>query len=128
MTNHDLRHTEGGNCWCNNDDQRVAALDQLYPDRCQLPLLPPTPSEIADNPNAARRTCVHPAGHQEPCRGALERTGDPCHYCGQPTIHNPTGPGCTHCWTDLTTMNLADIKAIFAQSDISLSAPYRDEQ
>lgn len=119
------RHVEGGGCWCDDLDRRVAALDLLYPDRCQLPLLEPTPSEIPDDPNGAHRTCIRQQDHPEPCRGSLERPGDPCHYCGTPTNTDPnaTGPGCSSCWIDLTSMPLADIKAIFAKSDLGLSVP-----
>lgn len=131
MTNETLAHIEGGNCWCDDSARRVNALDALYPDRCQMPLLPATPSEIPDDPSSASPTCVRPAGHLEPCRGSLERPGDPCHYCGAPTDPNATGPGCSACWIDLTSMPLADIKALFAtlDPDISLNpVPQNGEQ
>jgi hypothetical protein len=106
-----LWHNEGGLCWCELVADRERALDHLYPDRCQIPTGPGTP-----NPPDLR-LCVEPAGHQGPCRMVLERRGSPCHFC-EATFE---GENCPACWTDLTTMALADVKALFAACDDELS-------
>jgi len=114
------RHIEGDNCWCADADAREVVLDLAYPDRCQEPNGPSVPC-------TGERNCVYPAGHVEPHCGFLERPGDPCHYCGGPT---PTahGENCPDCWTSLEGMPLADMKAIFAASDLSLSRPVGPEE
>jgi hypothetical protein len=104
-------HTDGASCWCSSEDTRAATLDAAYPDRCQEPI-----------GLFGGRVCTQSAGHVEPCRGLTNRPGDPCHYCGGPT--DPAAddrPDCAACWTDLTTMPMADVKALFAAHDPELS-------
>jgi hypothetical protein len=100
-------HIEHG-CWCEDDARREAVLNTLYPDRCQIP-------GDTDSPNQGRRTCVRVAGHEEPCRGSLERPGGPCHYCGALTDPNAPGPGCSACWRPAT---IADLKAFAAEEGL----------
>lgn len=110
----DLPHIENGDCWCEHIALRPIALDVLYPDRCQI-------TEHPDTPHDGLRNCVLVANHEQPCRGGLERPGSPCHFCGNPTVLNTNGPGCPTCWTDLTGMTTADIKALFAARAPELS-------
>lgn len=113
MTTKDLRrHVEDGGCWCDEYLLREVALDAWYPDRCQIPGDP-------GNPNAGVRTCIREAAHRAPCYGGLERPSEPCHFCGEPT--DPGGANCSACWVDLTTMPLADVKALFAAGAPDLS-------
>lgn len=102
---------DDGHCWCASDELRAAELDAAYPDRRR------NLGGLFGAP-----TCVHAAGHGEPCHHGTNRPGEPCHYCGGPT--DPTAvdrPGCPTCWTDLTTMAVADVKALFAAHDSELS-------
>lgn len=58
--------------------------------------------------------CPYEHPHPDhPCGGPHEGPGDPCRYCGLPV---PTdGSPCPLCWTDLRSMPLADVRALFAQ-------------
>ena len=111
-------HVEGGDCWCDSwrdvPCRREAALDLLYPDRCRLRTEPESP-----NPTAGHAWCIRLAGHDGGCAGHLDRPGAPCHFCGQPTPEADADgniQSCLHCWKDLTSMAVADVKALFAAS------------
>ena len=58
------------------------------------------------------------AAHEMPCGGPPHVPGSPCEFCGKPT---PAGGGpCPDCWIDLTTLPLADQKALLALGDLSV--------
>lgn len=104
------RHTEDGRCWCEMGPAvREAALDRMYPDRCQK-------FGSDDSPHGQRRMCTRPARHVEPCAGELQRPGGPCHFCGR--LYGEAM--CPGCWTSLEGMPLADLKAMFADIDLSV--------
>lgn len=103
-------HTD--QCWCATETTRITTLDAHYPARCQLVGTPGTPA-------TGRRTCILVAGHTPGCAHILDPPGGPCHYCGN------TYPGlsCPDCWAPVDGMAHADLKAIFARSDLSLGPP-----
>jgi len=105
-------HVEGM-CWCEDSGSgREAALDRLFPDRCRDENGPGVPS-------TGNRFCTLPAGHTEPHYGHLERRGGPCHFCGR----SYDGDNCPACWQSIDGLPLADLKAIFADIDLSLTIP-----
>lgn len=94
-------------CWCEQWGEaghiREEALDELYPDRCQVPT-------SAGLPGEGRRDCVLEAGHSQPCNGSFDRPGGPCHFCSA-TYDGDSFP---QCWQSLEGLPLAEIKSIFA--------------
>ena len=52
------------------------------------------------------------------CSTKVEVNGEMCSKCDQPTP--PGDDGCPRCWVSLDGMPLADMKALFAASDLSL--------
>lgn len=64
-----------------------------------------------------------------PCGGPWIKPGDPCTICGGPTdIDEQGGPvPCPKCWTVVTGLPLADIKALMARADLSVSAAGQSE-
>lgn len=57
-----------------------------------------------------------------PC-GKPVRVGDPCQFCGDPTGADEQGRPvpCPKCWVSLDGKSLADLKALFALGDMSVS-------
>jgi hypothetical protein len=80
--------------------------------RCTLTLDCGFPPHAAD---------AHPCGHPV-------RVGDPCRFCGDPTVADADGRPipCPKCWIALDGLPLADIKGLLALGDLSVEAPSRE--
>lgn len=63
---------------------------------------------------------VHRAS-DHPC-GQPIHVGDPCSYCGDPTVgdENDMPIPCPACWISFEGLPLADIKGLLAEADLSL--------